>query len=158
MVQPLGHVKRKSTPRAPRPPASNITRSASRQALVDDESIVSDLGFTPGEGSLLAYSCIQFNLFVDDAAEIMRTQALRNPDCQEECTLCADSTAPCATCLVDQPAITKCKEPSTKIFYDGIHFTTDFHLTFGEAIRQCSKDSPNFDRAFVGVICPEEEP
>ncbi|CAM9813602.1 unnamed protein product [Ectocarpus sp. 4 AP-2014] len=126
-------------------------------ALVDDESIFTDLGFTPGEGSLLADSCIQANFFVDDAAEIMETQALRNPDCQEECTLCADSTTPCATCLVDQPAITKCDDPSTKVFYDGIHFTTDFHLIFGEAIRQCSKDSPNFDRPFVGVICPEAE-
>ncbi|CAN0082397.1 unnamed protein product [Ectocarpus sp. 6 AP-2014] len=125
-------------------------------ALVDDESIFTDLGFTPGEGSLLADSCIQFNFFVDDAAEIMGTQALRNPDCQEECTLCADSTTPCATCFVDQPAITKCDDPSNKVFYDGIHFTTDFHLIFGEAIRQCSKDSPNFDRPFVGVMCPEE--
>ncbi|CBJ32467.1 expressed unknown protein [Ectocarpus siliculosus] len=126
-------------------------------ALVDDESIFLDLGFTPGEGSLLAETCIQFNFVVDDAAEIMGTQALRNPDCQEECALCADSTTPCATCLVDQPAVTKCDDPSTKIFYDSIHFTTDFHLVLGEAIRQCSKDSPNFDRAFVGVLCPEEQ-
>ncbi|CAM9982631.1 unnamed protein product, partial [Ectocarpus fasciculatus] len=126
-------------------------------ALVDDESIFSDLGFTPGEGSLLADSCIQINFFVDSAAEIMGTQALRNPDCQEECALCADSTTPCATCLVDRPAVTKCDDPSNKIFYDRIHFTTDFHLIFGEAIRQCSKDSPNYDRPFVEVLCPEEQ-
>ncbi|CAM9737497.1 unnamed protein product [Ectocarpus sp. 4 AP-2014] len=126
-------------------------------ALVDDESIFLDLGFTPGETSLLADTCIQYNFVVDDAAEIMGTQSLRNPDCQEECALCADSTTPCATCLVDQPSITKCDDPSTKIFYDSIHFTTDFHLIFGEAIRQCSKDSPNFDRPFVGVLCPEEQ-
>ncbi|CAM9491960.1 unnamed protein product [Ectocarpus sp. 12 AP-2014] len=126
-------------------------------ALVDDESIFLDLGFTPGEGSLLADTCIQFDFVVDDAAEIMGTQALRNPDCQEECALCADSTTPCATCLVDQPSITKCDDPSTKIFYDSIHFTTDFHLILGEAIRQCSKDSPNLDRPFVGVLCPEEQ-
>ncbi|CAM9756137.1 unnamed protein product [Scytosiphon promiscuus] len=128
-------------------------------ALVDEPSIFEDLGFTPGEGEdgLLADSCIQFDFVVDDAAEIMGTQALRNPDCQEECALCADSVTPCQTCFVGtEPGITKCDDPSNKIFYDGIHFTTDFHLLFGEAVRQCSKDSPNFDRPFVQVLCPAE--
>ena len=84
-------------------------------------------------------------------------QALRSPDCQEECPLCADSTSPCQTCLEVNPAITKCDDPSTKILYDTLHFTTDFHLVFGEAIRQCSKDSPNYGRPWVEVLCPPED-
>ncbi|CAM9756068.1 unnamed protein product [Scytosiphon promiscuus] len=129
------------------------------QALMDEPSIFEDLGFTLGEGEegLLAESCIQFDFFVDSTAEIMGTQALRNPDCQEECALCADSVSPCQNYFVGtQPGITKCDDPSNKIFYDGIHFTTDFHLLFGEAVRQCSKDNPNFDRPFVQVLCPAE--
>ncbi|CAN0244602.1 unnamed protein product [Scytosiphon promiscuus] len=130
-----------------------------RRALVDEPSIFEDLGFTPGEGDdgLLAESCIQFDFFVDSTAEIMGTQAQRNPDCQEECALCADSVSPCQNCFVGtEPGITKCDDPSKRIFYDGIHFTTDFHLLFGEAVRQCSKDSPNFDRPLVEVLCPAE--
>eukprot|EP00752_Nemacystus_decipiens_P008408 g7518.t1 len=116
-------------------------------ALVDAPSIFEELGFTPGENSLLADSCVDFNFVVDDTAEIMGTQALRHPDCQEECALCADGTSPCQDCLQGNPAITKCDDPSSKIFFDAIHFTTHFHLVFGEAIRQCSKDAPNYDRS-----------
>ncbi|CAM9971094.1 unnamed protein product [Scytosiphon promiscuus] len=128
-------------------------------ALVDEPSIFEDLGFTPGEGDdgLLAESCIQLDFVIDEMAEIMGTQALRNPDCQEECALCADAVSPCQNCFVGtEPGITKCDDPSKRVFYDAIHFTTDFHLLFGEAIRQCSKDNPNFDRPLVEVFCPAE--
>lgn len=126
---------------------------------MDEPSIFEDLGFTPGEGEdgLLAESCIAINFFVDDTAEIMGTQALRNPDCQEECALCADAVSPCQNCFVgDEPAIAKCDDPSNKIFFDGIHFTTDFHLLLGEAVRQCSKESPKYERPFVQILCPAE--
>lgn len=70
--------------------------------------------------------------------------------------MCADDTTPCQNCLEDNPAITKCDDPSSKIFYDSIHFTTDFHHIFGEAIRQCSKDNPNYGRPWVEILCPGE--
>lgn len=44
------------------------------QALLDAPSIFEDLGFTPGENNLLADSCVNFNFFIDDTAEIMGTQ------------------------------------------------------------------------------------
>lgn len=83
-------------------------------------------------------------------------QALRHPDCQDECALCVDGTSPCQNCFQDKPAITKCDDPSSRVFFDAIHFTTHFQLVFGEAIRQCSKDAPNFDRPLVSVMCPPE--
>lgn len=83
-------------------------------------------------------------------------QALRHPDCQEECALCADGTSPCQSCFQGNPAIIKCDDPSSKVFFDRVHFTTHFQLVFGEAIRQCSKDAPNYDRPFVSVMCPPE--
>ena len=84
-------------------------------------------------------------------------QALRHPDCQEECALCADTTTPCQNCLEEKPVIIKCDDPSSKIVYDPVHFTTQFHLVFGEAVRQCSKDQPNYGRPWVEVLCPPGE-
>lgn len=49
-------------------------RFFANQALVDEPSIFEDLGFTAGENSLLADSCVKFNFFIDDTAEIMGTQ------------------------------------------------------------------------------------
>lgn len=107
-----------------------------------------------------AYSWPRFpaSLRLDFGAHILGTfQDLRNPDCQEQCALCADAVSPCQNCFQGKPAITKCDDPSSKIFYDAIHFTTDFHLVFGESIRQCSKDAPKYDRPLVRVMCPPEE-
>lgn len=83
-------------------------------------------------------------------------QALRNPDCQDECALCADEASPCQNCLEGNPSITVCDDPYTRVFWDEIHLTTEFNLVLGEAVRQCSKDSPNYDRPLVEVVCPPE--
>ncbi|CAM9627570.1 unnamed protein product [Ectocarpus sp. 4 AP-2014] len=84
------------------------------------------------------------------------TSALRHPDCQETCALCADGTSPCQSCLEGNPSITVCEDPSTRVFYDSIHYTTEYHLLFGEAIRQCSNGIPNYDCPLVSVLCPPD--
>lgn len=84
------------------------------------------------------------------------SQASRSPDCQGACALCADLTSPCQNCFQGNPSVTVCDDPTTRVFYDQTHFTTEFHLIVGEAIRQCSKDTPNYNRPLVNVICPAE--
>lgn len=80
-------------------------------------------------------------------------QAGRAEGCQEECALCADTTSPCQTCFEGNPSATMCEDPETFIFWDVVHFTTAVHEVLGDAIRQCSKDFPDYDRAWVDVLC-----
>ena len=82
------------------------------------------------------------------------SQAGRAAGCQEECALCADDSSPCQNCFEGNPSGTICDNPEKYIFWDVLHFTADVHQILGEAIRQCSKDSPNYDRDWVGLICP----
>ena len=82
-------------------------------------------------------------------------QADRGAGCQEECALCVDQTSPCQNCLEGNPSATVCDTPETYIFWDSLHFTTEFHQILAEATRQCSKDEPNYDRPFVNLLCPE---
>lgn len=82
-------------------------------------------------------------------------QASRHPDCQQEtCALCADGTSPCQNCLKGNPSVNVCEDPSTRIFHDWIHYTTGYHRILGEAIKQCSKDRPNYRRPLVSLLCP----
>ena len=83
-------------------------------------------------------------------------QAGRAEGCREECALWADSTTPCQNCFEGNPSATVCDDPETYIFWDGIHFTTDAHRIFGDAVRQCSKDDPDYDQPWVEVLCPGE--
>lgn len=46
------------------------------QAIVDDPEIFESLGFC-GSGSSLGATCLTFDFFVDDTAEIMGTQVCR---------------------------------------------------------------------------------
>eukprot|EP00752_Nemacystus_decipiens_P008410 g7520.t1 len=124
-------------------------------ALVDNPSIFEELGFIAPESSLIG-PCMDQKFAVDSLAEVMNTQALRHPDCQETCALCADGTSPCQNCLEGNPSITVCEDPSTRVFYDAIHYTTEYNLVLGETIRQCSKDMPNYDRPLVSVLCPPD--
>ena len=87
---------------------------------------------------------------------ICAVQADRAPGCQEECALCADLTTPCQTCYQGNPSATVCDTPETYIFWDSLHLTTEVHKLLAEAIRQCAKDVPNYDRPFVAILCPEE--
>ena len=87
---------------------------------------------------------------------IFSVQADRAPGCQEECALCADATTPCQTCYQGNPSATVCDTPETYMFWDPLHLTTEVHKLLAEAIRQCAKDFPNYDRPFVAILCPEE--
>ena len=42
--------------------------------------------------------------------------------------------------------------------YSGIAITVsaDFHEGNAEAVKPCVQDSPNYDRAYVAVFCPEK--
>lgn len=81
-------------------------------------------------------------------------QDSRNPDCKEECALCANDETPCQTCYEGNPAITVCDDPYTRVFWDNLHITTEMQFVFAEAVRQCSKDEPDYERPLVGVLCP----
>ena len=80
-------------------------------------------------------------------------QAGRTEGCQEECALCADLSSPCQNCYVGNPSATVCEHPETYLFWDSIHPTTDMHQLLAEAIRQCSKDYPKYDRPLVELLC-----
>ena len=81
-------------------------------------------------------------------------QADRAPGCQQQCALCADDTTPCQNCFEGNPTGTICDEPERYIYWDDVHFTQDFHLFLAEGVRQCSHDSPNYNRDWVEVLCP----
>lgn len=83
-------------------------------------------------------------------------QALRNPECQEDCALCANAISPCQTCFEGNASGAICESPEKFIFWDVLHFTTDFHQILAEAIRQCTKDEPNYERDWVDLLCPME--
>lgn len=69
--------------------------------------------------------------------------------------MCADNSSPCQNCFLGNPSATVCDEPEKYLFWDPVHFTTDIHQFLAEAIRQCAKDSPNYDQAWVEVLCPD---
>eukprot|EP00904_Undaria_pinnatifida_P002403 jgi/Undpi1/12163/HiC_scaffold_5.g01839.m1 len=125
-------------------------------AIVVQPEIFTDLGFTADARSALGDSCLTVDFIVDTQADIMGTQADRAAGCQEECALCADTTFPCQTCFEGNPSATVCDDPETHIFWDDRHFTTAVNQILGDAIRQCAKDSPNYDQPWVGVLCPED--
>eukprot|EP00903_Cladosiphon_okamuranus_P016937 g15612.t1 len=125
-------------------------------ALKDNPAVFEELGFIAPEGSFMGDPCISPDFTIDHTADIMGMQALRHPDCQGKCALCADATSPCQNCFEGNPSITACDDPSTRVMFDQTHFSTEFHLVLGEAIRQCSKDRPNVDRPLVNVICPAQ--
>ena len=81
-------------------------------------------------------------------------QAGRAEECREECALCADDVSPCQNCYQGNPSATVCDDPETRVFWDNRHFTTDVHRILAEAIGQCSKDEPNYDRDWVELLCP----
>ncbi|CAM9196585.1 unnamed protein product [Laminaria digitata] len=123
-------------------------------AILTQPEVFESLGFTT-----LTEPCLVLDFVIDDTAEIMGTQvnnmADRGAGCQEECALCVDQTSPCQNCLEGNPSATVCDTPETYIFWDSLHFTTEFHQILAEATRQCSKDKPNYDRPFVNLLCPE---
>ncbi|CAM9275156.1 unnamed protein product [Laminaria digitata] len=126
-------------------------------ALVDTPEVFQDLGFTGGSGSSMTEPCLSLDFFIDDTPEIVGTQAGRAEGCREqECALCADGNSPCQNFYEGNPPATVCDDPETRIFWDGLHFTTEVHRILGEAIRQCSKDEPNYDRAWVELLCRME--
>lgn len=124
---------------------SNVTL-----ALFTQPEIFQSLGFTT-----LTVPCLTFEFAIDSTAEIMGTQAQRAAGCQEECALCADLTSPCQNCYQGNPSATVCDTPETYIFWDTLHLTTEVHKILAEATRQCAKDSPNYDRPLVALLCPE---
>ena len=76
--------------------------------------------------------------------------------CQGECDFCADQTSPCQNCYQGNPSATVCDDPEKYVFWDSLHFTTSVHQVLAEAIRQCSKDEPNYDQPWVEELCPPE--
>lgn len=85
---------------------------------------------------------------------IFEFQAKRAEGCREECALCADRDSPCQNCYQGFPSATMCEDPETRVFWDIRHFTTAFHRILAEAVRQCSKDCPNYDHPWVELLCP----
>ncbi|CAM9307731.1 unnamed protein product [Ectocarpus fasciculatus] len=122
-------------------------------AIVDSPEIFENLGFVTPEGSFLADPCLDLDFAIDHLGEVGGTQALRPVGCQEECALCADNTSPCGTCFEGNPSGQVCSDPDSRLFWQPLFFTTAFHHILGEAIRQCSKDSPNYDRPMVLELC-----
>ncbi|CAM9397410.1 unnamed protein product [Ectocarpus sp. 6 AP-2014] len=122
-------------------------------AIVDTPEIFENLGFVAPEGSFLSDPCLDLDFAVDYLGEVAGTQALRPVGCQEECALCADDTSPCGTCFEGNPSGEVCSDPDSRLFWGPRYFSTAFHHILGEAIRQCSKDSPNYDRPVVLELC-----
>ena len=90
------------------------------------------------------------------ASNICNFQGDRAVGCQGECDFCADQTSPCQNCYQGNPSATVCDDPEKYVFWDSLHFTTSVHQVLAEAIRQCSKDEPNYDQPWVEELCPPE--
>eukprot|EP00904_Undaria_pinnatifida_P002392 jgi/Undpi1/12153/HiC_scaffold_5.g01829.m1 len=123
-------------------------------AIIDYPEVFFDVGITGGSGASLSDSCLLYDFAIDTAAEVMGIQAERAEGCQGECDLCADSTSPCQNCYEGNPSATACEDPEKYIFWDSLHFTTGVHQVLADAIRQCSKDEPNYDTPWAEILCP----
>lgn len=84
----------------------------------------------------------------------MGTQDGRAPDCPETCALCADGVSPCQACITEGPSAFVCDDADTRIFWDALHITTNVAKVLSEAVRECAADIPDYDTAWVEILCP----
>lgn len=134
----------------PPPPRHCIDSYHHNQAIVDEPEIITNQGFSAN-----TTSCLVYNFSVDIDAEIMGTQADRSPDCAEECAVCVNDDSPCQQCITGSPSAFVCDDADTRIFWDQVHLTTNFAAVLAEAVYECAQDTPDYDIAWVEVLCAD---